>query len=96
LLARRQETTQRQSRAASRFARQPTGSSSSSSAAPLAELSGMPWLACLASCTARATPASTALYDRAGLPASAYPAFREASEAMHEDVLLGVTADAAG
>ena len=35
-----------------------------------------------------------ALYDKAGLPASTYPAFREAIEAMHEDVLLGETGDA--
>jgi hypothetical protein len=35
-----------------------------------------------------------ALYHQAGLPASTYPAFREAIEAMHEDVLLGETGDA--
>jgi hypothetical protein len=35
-----------------------------------------------------------ALYYKAGLPASTYPAFREAIEAMHEDVLLGETGDA--
>ncbi len=30
-----------------------------------------------------------ALYDKAGLPASTFPAFREAIEAMHEESLLG-------
>jgi hypothetical protein len=35
-----------------------------------------------------------ALYDKAGLPASTYPAFREAIEVMHEDGLLGEASDA--
>ena len=36
-----------------------------------------------------------ALYDRAGLPASTYPAFREAIEAMREDGFAGEPGDAA-
>ena len=35
-----------------------------------------------------------ALYHKAGLPASTYPAFREAIEAMHQDGLLGEAGDA--
>jgi hypothetical protein len=49
----------------------------------LAELSGLP-LNRIAGFIDEAGPGFRALYRKAGLPASAYPAFREAIEAMRE------------
>jgi uncharacterized protein (DUF2336 family) len=60
----------------------------------LAELSGMPLRRIYGLVHGRGNAGFRALYDKAGLPASTYPAFREAIEAMHEDVLLGEAGDA--
>jgi uncharacterized protein (DUF2336 family) len=60
----------------------------------LAELSGVSLRRIYGLVHGRGNVAFRALYDKAGLPASTYPAFREAIEAMHEDVLLGETGDA--
>lgn len=60
----------------------------------LAELSGMRLERVFGLVHGRSNSGFRALYDRAGLPASTYPAFREAIDAMHEDVLLGETGDA--
>jgi uncharacterized protein (DUF2336 family) len=60
----------------------------------LAELSGMPLERVFGLVHGKGNAGFRALYDKAGLPASTYPAFREAIEAMHEDVLLGEAGDA--
>jgi uncharacterized protein (DUF2336 family) len=60
----------------------------------LAELSGMPLERVYGLVHGKSNAGFRALYYKAGLPASTYPAFREAIEAMHEDVLLGETGDA--
>jgi uncharacterized protein (DUF2336 family) len=59
----------------------------------LAELSGMRLERVYGLVHGKGSAAFRALYGKAGLPASTYPAFREAIEAMHEDVLLGETGD---
>jgi uncharacterized protein (DUF2336 family) len=58
----------------------------------LADLSGMP-LERVAGLVHKGGAGFRALYDKAGLPASTFPAFREAVGAMHED---GFTGDAQG
>ena len=50
----------------------------------LADLSGMPLVRVSALVHERGGAGFRALFDRAGLPASTYPAFREAVEAMRE------------
>ena len=50
----------------------------------LADLTGLPLARVSALVHDRGGAGFRALYDRAGLPASIYPAFREAVEAMHE------------
>jgi uncharacterized protein (DUF2336 family) len=60
----------------------------------LAELSGMRLERVFGLVHGKGNAGFRALYDKAGLPASTYPAFREAVEAMHEDVLLGESSDA--
>jgi uncharacterized protein (DUF2336 family) len=60
----------------------------------LAELSGMPLERVYGLVHGRGNAGFHALYHKAGLPASTYPAFREAIEVMHEDALLGETGDA--
>jgi uncharacterized protein (DUF2336 family) len=60
----------------------------------LAELSGMSLDRVYGLVHGKGSSGFRALYHKAGLPASTYPAFREAIEAMHEDVLLGETGDA--
>src|SRR6185312_6352794 len=50
----------------------------------LAELSGMPIARVSALVHDKGTSGLRAVFDRAGLPASTYPAFREAVEAMRE------------
>jgi uncharacterized protein (DUF2336 family) len=60
----------------------------------LAELSGMSLERVFGLVHGNGNSGFRALYNKAGLPASTYPAFREAIEAMHEDVLLGETGDA--
>ncbi len=55
----------------------------------LSELSGMPLARVAGIVHDRRGASFRALYDRAGLPAAAYPAFREALEAMREDGFLG-------
>jgi uncharacterized protein (DUF2336 family) len=60
----------------------------------LAELSGMPLERVYGLVHGKGNAGFRALYHKAGLPASTYPAFREAIEVMHEDVLLGETGDA--
>ena len=60
----------------------------------LAELSGMPLERVYGLVHGKGNAGFRALYHKAGLPASTYPAFREAIEAMHEDVLLGETGNA--
>lgn len=60
----------------------------------LAELSGMRLERVFGLVHGRGNAGFRALYDKAGLPASTYPAFREAIEAMHEDGLLGEADDA--
>ena len=42
-----------------------------------------------AACTTRAAAGFRAMFDRAGLPVSTYPAFREAIEAMREGGFVG-------
>ncbi len=60
----------------------------------LAELSGMSLDRVYGLVHGKGSSGFRALYHKAGLPPSTYPAFREAIEAMHEDVLLGETGDA--
>jgi uncharacterized protein (DUF2336 family) len=60
----------------------------------LAELSGMPLERVYGLVHGKGNAGFRALYNKAGLPASTYPAFREAIAAMHEDVLLGESGDA--
>jgi len=60
----------------------------------LAELSGMSLERVYGLVHGKGNAGFRALYNKAGLPASTYPAFREAIEAMHEDVLLGESGDA--
>ncbi|MEA2987055.1 MAG: hypothetical protein QOD94_3309 [Alphaproteobacteria bacterium] len=60
----------------------------------LAELSGVSLKRVYGLVHGKCNAGFRALYDKAGLPALAYPAFREAIEAMHEDVLLGEAGDA--
>ena len=60
----------------------------------LAELSGVSLQRVYGLVHGKGNAGFRALYDKAGLPALAYPAFREAIEAMHEDVLLGEAGDA--
>ncbi len=55
----------------------------------LAELSGVPLERVFGLVHGKGNAGFRALYDKAGLPASTFPAFREAIEAMHEDGLLG-------
>jgi uncharacterized protein (DUF2336 family) len=55
----------------------------------LAELSGMPILRVSALVHDKGGSGFRAVFDRAGLPASTYPAFREAIEAMHEGGFAG-------
>ena len=55
----------------------------------LAELSGLPLGARQRHRARQAGSGFRALYDKAGLPASAYPAFRAAIEAMREDGFQG-------
>jgi uncharacterized protein (DUF2336 family) len=54
----------------------------------LAELSGLPPRRVAALVHDRRGAGFKAVYDRAGLPASVYPAFRAAVEAMHESSLM--------
>ena len=60
----------------------------------LAELSGMKLDRVYGLVHGTGSSGFRALYHKAGLPLSTYPAFREAIEAMHEDGLLGETGDA--
>jgi len=60
----------------------------------LAELSGMTLERVFGLVHGKGNAGFRALYHKAGLPVSAYPAFREAIEAMQEDGLLGETSDA--
>jgi uncharacterized protein (DUF2336 family) len=60
----------------------------------LAELSGVALERVYGLVHGKGNTGFRALYDKAGLPGSTYPAFREAIEAMHEDVLLGEAGDA--
>ena len=55
----------------------------------LAELSGLPLARVSALVHDRRGAGFRALYDKAGLPASTYPAFREAIEAMREGGFVG-------
>jgi Uncharacterised protein conserved in bacteria (DUF2336) len=55
----------------------------------LAELSGMPVARVGALVHDKGGSGFRAVFDRAGLPASTYPAFREAIEAMHEGGFVG-------
>jgi uncharacterized protein (DUF2336 family) len=55
----------------------------------LSELSGVPLDRVCGLVHSRGNAGFRALYDKAGLPGSAYPAFREAIAAMQEDALLG-------
>lgn len=55
----------------------------------LAELSGVPLERVFGLVHGKGNAGFRALYDKAGLPAAAYPAFREAIAAMHEDAFLG-------
>ncbi len=59
----------------------------------LADLSGMPLMRVSALLHDKGSAGFRAIFDRAGLPASTYPAFREAIEAMREG---GFTGDAGG
>ena len=59
----------------------------------LGELSGMPLERVQGIVHDKKGAGFRALYDKAGLPASAYPAFREAVEAMREAVHLGEPGD---
>ncbi len=60
----------------------------------LAELSGVSLKRVYGLVHGKGNAGFRALYDKAGLPALAYPAFHEAIEAMHEDALLGEAGDA--
>ncbi|MEX0752343.1 MAG: DUF2336 domain-containing protein, partial [Xanthobacteraceae bacterium] len=60
----------------------------------LAELSGLPLERVFGLVHGKGNAGFRALYDKAGLPASTFPAFREAIAAMHEDGFLGDTGDA--
>lgn len=60
----------------------------------LAELSGMPLQRVYGLVHGKGSAGFRALYNKAGLPESTYPAFREAIEAMHEDAMLGEAGDA--
>lgn len=55
----------------------------------LADLSGMPLSRVSGLVHDRGSAGFRAVYEKAGLPASAYPAFREAIATMHEDGFLG-------
>lgn len=55
----------------------------------LAVLSGVPLERVFGLVHGKGNAGFRALYDKAGLPASAYPAFREAIAAMQEDAFLG-------
>lgn len=55
----------------------------------LADLSGMPLSRVTRLVHDRGGTGLRAVYEKAGLPASAYPAFREAIASMHEDGFLG-------
>jgi uncharacterized protein (DUF2336 family) len=57
----------------------------------LAELSGMPFDRVTGYIHDRNISGFRALYSKAGLPDSAYPAFREAIAALHEGILIGET-----
>jgi uncharacterized protein (DUF2336 family) len=61
----------------------------------LAELSGLPIDRVVGFIHDRSIAAFRALYDKAGLPRSAYPAFRAAVNAMREGALLGERGGAA-
>ncbi len=61
----------------------------------LAELAGLPIERVESYVHDKSISAFRALYAKAGLPASAFPAFREAIEAMREGVLLGEQGGAA-
>lgn len=63
--------------------------------AAFAELSGMPVERVASYIHDRTISGFAALYGKAGLPAAAYPAFREAIAALREGVLLGEAGDAA-
>jgi uncharacterized protein (DUF2336 family) len=60
----------------------------------LAELSGMPLDRVAGLVHHKGNAGFRALYDKAGLPAAAFPAFREAIEAMHEGGFAGDARDA--
>jgi uncharacterized protein (DUF2336 family) len=60
----------------------------------LAELSGMPSERVLGLVHGKGNAGFRALYEKAGLPAATFPAFREAIAAMHEDGFLGDSGDA--
>ncbi len=55
----------------------------------LADLSGMPLMRVSAILHDKGSAGFRAIFDRAGLPASTYPAFREAIEAMREGGFMG-------
>jgi uncharacterized protein (DUF2336 family) len=55
----------------------------------LADLSGMPLMRVSALLHDKGSAGFRAIFDRAGLPASTYPAFREAIEAMREGGFVG-------
>jgi uncharacterized protein (DUF2336 family) len=61
----------------------------------LAELADMPVARVSGLVHDRGTAGLRAMFDKAGLPPSTYPAFKEAIEAMREGVLAGETSDAA-
>ncbi|HZS65104.1 MAG TPA: DUF2336 domain-containing protein [Xanthobacteraceae bacterium] len=60
----------------------------------LAELSGMPVERVTGLVHGKGNAGFRALYEKAGLPAATFPAFREAIAAMHEDGFLGDCGDA--
>ena len=55
----------------------------------LADLSGMPLDRVISYMHDRRGAGFRALFGKAGLPAAAYPAFREAMEAMRDGILVG-------
>src|SRR5690606_8803086 len=55
----------------------------------LAELSGLPLMRVSGLVHDRGSAGFRAVYEKAGLPASAYPAFREAMATLKEDGYLG-------
>ncbi len=55
----------------------------------LADLSGLPLSRVVGLVHDRGSAGFRAIYEKAGLPGTAYPAFREAIAAMHEDGFLG-------